>query len=262
MNLVVQGNAVIDSWNQQHPGEYAVAVASHVRTLGSPGAEYTLAGNYTGNDFPYPDVGAAFWDGATDGTHNYSVDYEVGGGVYQFDADWTNPVLLFSVPQGYLGITYDATNDSLWLSRFSGNTVANYSLSGSLLSSFVTPFDRISSLALDPADNTLWMGSQGTQGTFYQYSKAGVQLDTAFYPGLQSQNTLGGEFRVVPEASARALFACGVITLVSFRRERFMAPLSFARRRESRGLVRGGWIPACAGMTAHRVCLLRIGVTS
>jgi hypothetical protein len=212
MNWVVQGNAVINSWSQQHPenlGEYAIAVASHVRTLGNgnpssrhPGSEYTLAGIYTGTDFPYPVANAAFYDGATDGTHNYSVDYESGGGVYQFDADWTNPNLLFSVPPSYLGITYDATNDSLWLSQFGGSIVANYSLSGTLLSSFVTSLGSITALALDPADNTLWMGSQGTQGTFYQYSKAGVQLDTVFYASLQSQNTLGGEFRLVPEPAS------------------------------------------------------------
>ena len=50
-------------------------------------------------------------------------------------------------------------------------------------------------IAVDPADNTLWMGSQNAQGSFYQYSKSGTALGSVFYPALASQNTLGGEFQ-------------------------------------------------------------------
>src|SRR4051794_27882376 len=57
MNWVVQGASITNSWNQAHPefgGEYAIAVDSTVRTLGSGnqgafppshvGSQYTLGG--------------------------------------------------------------------------------------------------------------------------------------------------------------------------------------------------------------------------
>ena len=102
-NWILQGTTAT-SFAQQAPGtdEYAIAVNSTVRTLGNGnydtgiGAEYTLAGVYTGTNYAYPTSGVAFYDGTTDGTYNYSVDYS-GGGVYRTNADWTNAVLLFTL---------------------------------------------------------------------------------------------------------------------------------------------------------------------
>ncbi len=78
--------------------------------------------------------------------------------------------------------------------------VEHRSLTGALLSSFTVPFTGVSCLALDPADGTLWMGSQNTKGTFYQYSQAGTRLRTRTYGNLLGQNTLGGEFPPAPDA--------------------------------------------------------------
>src|SRR5215207_4584606 len=230
MNWVVQGSSVINSWVQHHPeldGEYAIAVSNTVRTLGNgtfnhhhAGSEYTLAGVYTGTDFLYPSVGpnVAFYDGATNGSANFSVDY-IGGGVYRFNSDWTNPVLLFNAPVNYLGITYDSTNNSLWLSYFNGLVVENRSLSGSLLASFPTP-SGMAALALDPADNTLWMDTPSTRGTFYQYSKAGVLLGTVTFSTLTNQEILGGEFAVVPEPNTFVISILGLGLVVRFTRTR------------------------------------------
>jgi hypothetical protein len=226
-NWVVQGNSIINSWPQFHTenqGEYAIAVAGFVRTLGNgyqgghPGSEYTLAGVYTGRDFLYPVSGASFFDGTTDGSHNFSVDFDTGD-VFQFDTNWANPVLLFSVSSAHLGITYDPTNNSLWISEYIGSDVENYTLAGELLSSFPTSVGAITSLALDPADNMLWMGSQATKGTFYQYSKAGLQFDTVTYHDLLSQNTLGGEFNFnVPEPCGILTCLFGCLIAIAYRR--------------------------------------------
>jgi len=85
---VVQGMSVINTWNQQHKqgvGEYAIVVTDSVRDLGSfyqnnasTGSQYTLAGVYTGTNYPYPLAQAAFWDGASDGIYNYSVEFNHG----------------------------------------------------------------------------------------------------------------------------------------------------------------------------------------
>jgi hypothetical protein len=210
-NWVVQGASVTNSWTQHNNTEYAIAILNTVRTLGvvGPGSEYTLGGTYTGTNFAYPFAGPVY-DGTTNGILNYTVDYD-GGGVYSTKTDWSNPTLLFSVAPRYLGIAYDSTDGTLWLSQFNGNTVEHRSVNGALLSSFVVPFTSITCLALDPADGTLWMGSQSTEGTFYQYSKAGVQLSTVTYPALVGQNTLGGEFVVPPAPTGLELDGQGTL---------------------------------------------------
>jgi hypothetical protein len=198
MIWVVQGNSVINSWSAHNTGEDALAILSTVRTLGesAPGSDYTLGGTYTGTDYPYPATGAAFFDGTTDGVLNYSVDLS-NGGVYSMNSDWTNPISLFSTPAGDLAIAFDRSSSTFWLGSFTGNTVEHRSRTGTVLSSFTVPFSSITCLALDPADGTLWMGSQATQGTFYQYSQTGVLLNTMHYTALETQNTLGGEFPLV-----------------------------------------------------------------
>src|SRR5437588_1931825 len=199
MIWVVQGTSVVNSWTEHFQHEYALEVSNTIRTLGRNtgefGSEYTLAGAFTGNTYPYPlGPGTNLYDGTTDTTSNYGVDYNTGN-VYSFSSSWTNSTYLFSTVAGSLGITYDATDNTLWLANFNGNTVEHRSLFGTLISSFIVPFTAISCLALDPADNTLWMGSQNAQGSFYQYSKSGTALGSVFYPALASQNTLGGEFQ-------------------------------------------------------------------
>ena len=205
-NWTVQGNAVVNSWAQHHPedlGEYAISVTATMKTLHNGndgqccGSEYRLDGTYTGTDFAYPPGGYKFYDGASDGTHNYSIDY-FSGGVYRMNADWSSPTLLFNAPSCYLGITYDRATDTLWISQFCGSTVEHRSLSGAILSSFTVPFTSVTCLAIDPADATLWMGTQNDLGTFYQYSQAGALLNTATYTELIDQNTLGGEFQTAP----------------------------------------------------------------
>ena len=232
-NFIIQGSTVTQS-NVAVGKEYAIAVSGDVRTL-IPSSEGSTGGaNY---DLNFTDTGGRytstfnFFDGTTDGTHNYSVNYNIGSeNVYQTDRNWQTPVALFQVPEAYFGITYDRTNNSLWISNFHGTTVGDYSLTGTLLSSFNTTFNSITCLSLDPADNTLWMGSQNTKGTFYQYSKGGVFLQSDTYAALANQNTLGGEFNIaapaVPEASTTVslglllVLGLGGVTIAARRKTR------------------------------------------
>lgn len=201
---MVQVADVKRTWTEHHPdnpGQYAIAVLNTARIMGAfldgvytVGSEYTLLGVFTGHEFPFAVQNAGFWDGATDGTHNYSVDYN-NGGVYRFDTFWGSPVKIFNTATHYLGITFDRSNNTFWLSRWDDGVIEHRSLNGQLLSSFSTALIKPGCLALDPADGTLWMGSQGNLGTFYRFKQDGTLLGTRTYPQLASLNTLGGEFQ-------------------------------------------------------------------
>lgn len=226
-------------------GQSPIAVNSTVRTLGFGagnnyvGAEYTLAGVPTGSTYAFPAAlgSEEVDDGTTDGSFNYT--WGVTSGIaYQLNLDWTNPVPLFTLGNaagGRLGITYDASNNSLWIAGFTGTVgtlISDYSLSGTLLSSFNIGHSFSGALALDPADGTLWLSNLISGGTLtleqYGRSASGsfaatqTMLSSQTYTGI-SDGAFGGEFQytgtVVPEPSSLLLVAIGVLGL-AFRRIR------------------------------------------
>ena len=224
-------------------GQSPIAVNGTVRTLGFGagnsyvGAEYTLAGVPTGSTYAFPAAlgSEEVDDGTTDGSFNYT--WGVTSGIaYRLNLDWTNPVPLFTLGNAAgsrLGITYDASNNSLWIAGFTGTIgtlISDYSLSGTLLSSFNIGHGFSGALALNPADGTLWLSNLISGGTLTleQYARSASGSFATTHPLLSSQTytgisdgAFGGEFRytgtVVPEPSTALLVAIGVLGL-AFRR--------------------------------------------
>lgn len=223
--VVVQGNSVINTFPQAYGGlgiERPIAVWGDVRTTGytsgTIGGQYTLGGTPTGTSYV---LGAGIRradDATSDGFHNYVLDYR-GGTVYQTARDFSNPTALFNPAGfGYSGITYDAANNSLWISGLLNSTVVDYSLNGTLLSSFSTGHSGNLALALDPADHTLWL--VGNAGNLEQYSTAGVLLSTGPYVG----GAFGGEFNLepttTPEPETLIKFGSGILGLAGVLRRK------------------------------------------
>ncbi|MFO1330430.1 MAG: PEP-CTERM sorting domain-containing protein [Rubrivivax sp.] len=222
---MVQGNSVSSFASAYTVGglEIPIAVDGDVRTTGflgagSLGGQYSLSGTPTGVSYANP--GFEAYDGTTDGSYNYVVDYQ-NGNVIRTDRDFQNPVTLFNVGGGHLGITYDPSTNSLWISGWNDTSdVTNYSMSGAVLSSFSTGFNFIGALALDHADNSLWLvDNSGATNELKQYSKSGSLLGS----GPDVGYTLGGEFdlagaRSVPEPSTWLMLSGSLLLLARRRR--------------------------------------------
>ena len=225
---VVQGNSIIRTFPEAYnaPLEAPIAVYGDVRTTayyaGGAGGQYTLSGTPTGTSYVLPSVistGGAY-DSTSDDSHNYLVDLSTGW-VYETARDYTNPVALFNAGTANdLGITYDRRNNSLWISGWNNTMVQDYSLNGTLLSSFSTGHFDNAALALDPADHTLWLVDDYFHNNDYggyleQYSTAGALLSVGPYVGY----TLGGEFNT-PEPGTLILFGSGALGLAGLLRRK------------------------------------------
>jgi len=200
---VLQGNTIKNHWTNAGTYELAIVVDDKVRTyshnVGFNGVEYTLDGSFTGKIYTN-DLGANAHDGTTDGTYYYLFSHG-SQTIYRFEKDWKNPQTLFSFTGlSRLGITYDPTDNTLWISGWGTGLVEHYTMSGVLLGSFATD-TYTSALALDHADGTLWLSVDATS-TFRQYTKSGTLLSTVTFSGITG-GIYGGEFAFgsVPESS-------------------------------------------------------------
>jgi hypothetical protein len=222
----VQGLNIVSSWAVTG---LAAAIDTTIRTaespIGNPGAQYSLAGVATGTSYGNP-AGDLIWDGTTDTAHNYTVTSGGGSAVIKMDLDWTNPVVLFALGSGYdsLGVTYDPTNDSLWVSKWNGgSTVSNYKFNGTLLSSFDTGSYDIGGLAYDAADDTLWL-THYADSNIYQYDKSGNLLQSGTIAGLGTSMWSGEIVETAftatgtPEPGSMLLLATGGALMAMLRR--------------------------------------------
>ena len=251
---IVQGASVVGSfalsgysgnvYDQQGSLAVGATIATHgiFSGYGSfQAGHYTLGGTPTGvgYDSYAAEPGLAYeysYDGTTDGTYNYYVQYDgytTGNtnveNVVRTDLDWQNPAVLFSVQTlaniccEFLGISYDPANDSLWVSGWGLTDIRDYSLSGTLLSSFSTGHYYNGALANDPADGTLWIAyDEGSQ--LEHYSTAGALLQSGTPIGLPGCCYLAGEFQLtraaVPEPASLALVGLGLTAAGIGRRVR------------------------------------------
>jgi len=258
---VVQGTSVVNTFGGAYgPGgcsaasfcESNLAVTSVVSTnwfgtaYGTPGTagQYTLGGTPTGTSWtntppPAGEFNNEFYDGTSDGAHNYTVEFFGQGAsgaitenVIATNLNWQNPVVLFSVQSApgasgqWLGITYDPANNSLWLSGWGTGTLADYSLTGALLSSFTTSALYMSALGFDPADGTLWFSNDATN-ELLQYSTSGTLLQDGILSGLPGGYYLAGDFAEassssvpVPEPTSLILFGSGLLALSAVSRRK------------------------------------------
>lgn len=185
--IVVQNGVVTGTFSSglTEVRDTAVAVSSTIRTYGQnfnapySGAEYTLAGNFTGTTYTNT-LSCCVRDGTTDGTYNYAI-VEPGGGldslVYRFGLDWSNPEIVnfdFIFPDSPqvvhlgrpTGITWDPRDNSFWFAQqgFLFNISADRAFIAGLIGS---PSSVPQALAFDPADNTLWLSTfTAGQGSF------------------------------------------------------------------------------------------------
>lgn len=222
--------------------EAPIAVAGDIRTTATSsgnGGQYRTDLTKTGVTYdttlPFNSP-EQFGDGATDGRRNYAVAYNSQNllpftTVYGFNRDWAEREAVFNLTSNTsaIGITYDPTNNSLWLLSTVRDDVGgtremiqDYALDGTLLSQFASlQYGR--SLALDYSDGTLW-AVRGNANFFDQYDKAGNLLQTVSYPSrLGNQGGfIGAEFdlgavNTVPEPAGLMWLSLALAALPAVR---------------------------------------------
>jgi hypothetical protein len=177
--------------------------------------EYTLAGVPTGNTWTGSGNFTQILDGTTDGAqHNYGVlCCTATPAVIQTDLHWQNSAVLFDLPGGQdgWGIAYDTRSRHLFVS-LDDDSVHEFDLTGTQVSSFTPAAGRLVGLAYEQATDTLW-GKLNGGGTLYQYSKTGTLLNTVVVPGFSPGNDYGGEMAL---SAAEAIPAVSLTGLAVF----------------------------------------------
>jgi len=234
-----------------------IAVAGQIDVAGPYNHSYNLDGTGQVSTICFPCSFLSYaTDGTTDGTYNYTIGQELGPGgdvgIWRTDRSWGGEEYRFDLPltstEKAYGITYDPTNNSLWVlavDRISpgGTTsrVLELGLDGTLKSQFAGfgtanggPYGIVEgALAMDYSDNTLWWLPLGTQSIdpdpndqfnpvyINQFSTTGQFLSSA--PLAATRWIYGAEFNLpisnrVPEPGSLVLLAVAAGAMVVVRR--------------------------------------------
>ncbi len=174
---IVQNGEVIDEWGH-FERDVILAVRETIRALRfdsrGVGHEYEMDGTFTGVTYAPPPVNGQLIDGAASTDHNYTAEFGGSGTVWQFDSAWEGQRALFATGEDYIGIAYDMSDDTLWLS-IDGQGIRNVTLTGETLFEFNPGAGRWGSLAYEQATDTLWMIDNQTS-EMRQYDTSGNML--------------------------------------------------------------------------------------
>jgi hypothetical protein len=146
-----------------------------------------------------------WFDGASDGRHNYSIRLDVYGheppAIFEFSTEWTSPRPLITLPSThrYGGIAYDPRADAFWIStrELEGGVIELWDRRGTRRLGF-PGVARMTALGLDPADETLWVVADTAMSaslTLTQFARDGTRLQSVEL--VKPEPTLhpaGGEF--------------------------------------------------------------------
>lgn len=185
-------------------GSYPLAVRDTIWMTGyrEGGAiEYDLSGVETGSTGDVNN-GLDFIDGAVNGDANYAIQNAFNAGtqasVYRTDADWSNPVELFSLASAsssrLMGITFDTIEGVLWI--LGRGELYKYALDGTLLDQIALDDKNLEGgLAYEGSSDSLWIVDNNSDFVI-NFDKNGNQIQFVEVPNLSSNNW-GAEFKYV-----------------------------------------------------------------
>ena len=192
----MKGETYIEADNQTGAPEHPLYIMGKIRTASmlyaGPGARYGQGLSPDGKTYTNY-VADQIWDATSDGCKVYTVNFDTGD-VIRADLDWSNPEILFTLDPAhqYLGITYDPSDHSLWVSEWDGDVIRNLDMEGNHLGSFTAHRTHLTCLGLDHATGLLWVGSALHKGEFRGYTRVGAWSGIVHH-GFDYA-TYGGEF--------------------------------------------------------------------
>jgi serine/threonine-protein kinase len=226
IGIVRNGSLDLVPYNSADAMAIAVSSDLGIRTLaGKPpwtgGAWFDLDGTPKRPPLTAGEDRCCFYDGATDGQHNYAVRQDstlldpIGSRpvepptLYRFARDWSKPEPMFllrpraSAPQVtsyYSGITYDPDSDSFWapVNEPDGASIEQWSRDGRRLAAPVRVPWTVGGVAFDYADGTLWAIQYTANASAIRldnFDRTGRYLGSVNLPRVTSaEGATGAEF--------------------------------------------------------------------